>query len=142
MAIVQAVANSFKQELLKAVHDFTSHTFKLALYTDTADLGAATTAYSASNEVSGAGYTAGGATLTVVGGAVSLSGTAAFVDFADVSWASATFVARGALLYNATAAGTPAVAVLDFGTPKTAANNTFTVQFPVSDADSAIVRVY
>ena len=141
MAITQALCTSFKQELMEGVHDFTSHTFKIALYTSSATLSAATTAYSATNEVSGTGYTAGGETLTVTGGAVSISGTTAFIDFSDVSWASATITARGALIYNDTVAGDPAVAVLDFGADKTATSGTFTVQFPTADASNAIVRI-
>ena len=141
MAITQALCTSFKQELMEGVHDFTSHTFKIALYTSSATLSAATTAYSATNEVSGTGYTAGGETLTVTGGAVSISGTTAFIDFSDVSWASATITARGALIYNDTVAGDPAVAVLDFGADRTATSGTFTVQFPTADASNAIVRI-
>lgn len=141
MAITQALCTSFKQELMEGVHDFTTHTFKIALYTSSATLSAATTAYSATNEVSGTGYTAGGEALTVTGGAVSISGTTAFIDFSDVSWTSATITARGALIYNDTVAGDPAVAVLDFGADKTSTSGTFTVQFPTADASNAIVRI-
>ena len=141
MAISQAMVTSFKQELLEGVHDFTAHTFKIALYTSSATLGAATTAYAATNEVSGTGYTAGGEDLTVTGGAVSTSGTTAFIDFSDVSWTAATITARGALIYNSTVAGDPAVAVLDFGSDKTSTAGTFTVQFPTADATNAIVRL-
>jgi len=141
MAITQAMTTSFKQELMEGVHDFTSHTFKIALYTSSATLSAATTAYSATNEVSGTGYTAGGNTLTVTGGAVSVSGTTAFVDFADSTWSTATITARGAVIYNSTAAGNPAVAVLDFGSDKTSTAGDFTVVFPTADASNAIVRI-
>lgn len=141
MAITQALCTSFKQELMEGVHDFTSHTFKIALYTSSATLSAATTAYSATNEVSGTGYTAGGETLTVTGGAVSVSGTTAYIDFSDVTWTSATITARGALIYNDTAVGNPAVAVLDFGSDKTSTSGDFTVQFPTADASNAIVRI-
>lgn len=141
MAITQAMPSSFKQELMEGVHDFTTHTFKIALYTSSATLGASTTAYSATNEVSGTGYTAGGNTLTVTGGAVSLSGTTAYVDFTDSAWTDATITARGALIYNSTVAGNPAVAVLDFGSDKTASEGTFTVQFPNNDSGNAIVRI-
>lgn len=141
MAITQAMTTSFKQELMEGVHDFTSHTFKIALYTSSATLSAATTAYSATNEVSGTGYTAGGNTLTVTGGAVSVSGTTAFVDFADITWSTATITARGAVIYNSTAAGNPAVAVLDFGADKTSTTGDFTVVFPTADASNAIVRI-
>lgn len=141
MAITQAMPTSFKQELLEGVHNFTTDTFKIALYTSSATLDATTTTYTITNEVSGTGYTAGGETLTVTGGAVSASGTTAFVDFSDVSWTTATITARGALIYNSTAAGNPAVAVLDFGSDKTSTAGTFTVQFPTADASNAIVRV-
>lgn len=141
MAITQALCTSFKQELMEGVHDFTSHTFKIALYTSSATLSAATTAYSATNEVSGTGYTAGGEALTVTGGAVSISGTTAYIDFSDVTWSSSTITARGALIYNDTAVGNPAVAVLDFGSDKTSTSGDFTVQFPTADASNAIVRI-
>lgn len=141
MAITQALCTSFKQELMEGVHDFTSHTFRIALYTSGATLSAATTAYSATNEVSGTGYTAGGEALTVTGGAVSISGTTAYIDFSDVTWTSVTITARGALIYNDTAVGNPAVAVLDFGSDKTSTSGDFTVQFPTADASNAIVRI-
>ena len=141
MAITQAMTTSFKQELMEGVHDFTTHTFKIALYTSSATLGATTTAYSATNEVSGTGYTAGGNTLTVTGGAVSTSGTTAYIDFADTTWSTATITARGAVIYNSTAAGNPAVAVLDFGADKTSTAGDFTVSFPTADASNAIVRL-
>ena len=141
MAITQAMTTSFKQELMEGVHDFTTHTFKIALYTSSATLGATTTAYSATNEVSGTGYTAGGNTLTVTGGAVSTSGTTAYIDFADTTWSTATITARGAVIYNSTATGNPAVAVLDFGADKTSTAGDFTVSFPTADASNAIVRI-
>ena len=141
MAITQAMTTSFKQELMEGVHDFTTHTFKIALYTSSATLDATTTAYSATNEVSGTGYTAGGNTLTVTGGAVSTSGTTAYIDFADTTWSTATITARGAVIYNSTAAGNPAVAVLDFGADKTSTAGDFTVSFPTADASNAIVRI-
>ena len=141
MAITQAMTTSFKQELMEGVHDFTAHTFKIALYTSSATLGATTTAYSATNEVSGTGYTAGGNTLTVTGGAVSTSGTTAYIDFADTTWSTATITARGAVIYNSTAVGNPAVAVLDFGADKTSTAGDFTVSFPTADASNAIVRI-
>jgi len=141
MAITQAMCTSFKQELMEGVHDFTSHTFKIALYTSSATLSAATTAYSATNEVSGTGYSAGGEALTVTGGAVSISGTTAYIDFSDVTWSTATITARGAVIYNDTVAGDPAVAVLDFGADKTATAGDFTVSFPTADASNAIIRI-
>ena len=143
MAITQAMCTSFKQELLQGVHDFTNgtgNTFKLALYTSSATLSAATTAYSATNEVGNSGtYSAGGGALTNV--TPSTSGTTAFTDFADISFTSATITARGALIYNDTAAGDPAVAVLDFGSDKTSTSGTFTIQFPTADASNAIIRI-
>jgi hypothetical protein len=141
MAITQAMTTSFKQELMEGVHDFTTHTFKIALYTSSATLSAATTAYTTSNEVSGTGYTAGGLDLVVVGTAVSISGTTAFIDFNDAVFSNATITARGALIYNSTVAGDPAVAVLDFGADKTSTSGDFTVQFPAADASNAIVRI-
>lgn len=139
MAITTAMCSSFKQELFEGVHDFTSHTFKMALYTSSATLGAATTAYSATNEVSGTGYTAGGQALD--NPTVTLSGTTAFVDFDDETWAAATITARGALIYNDTAVGDPAVAVFDFGSDKISTAGDFVVSFPTADASNAIVRI-
>lgn len=137
--MANAMCSSFKQELLEGVHDFTAHTFRIALYTSSATLGASTTAYTATNEVSGTGYTAGGNVLDSA--TVTLSGTTAFVDFADETWPTATITARYALIYNDTAAGNPAVAVLDFGGDKTSTGADFTVQFPAADASNAIVRI-
>ena len=149
MAITSAICSSFKQELLQGKHDFDSsggHTFKIALFTSSASLGASTTDYSTSNEItntSGSAYTAGGATLTNAG--VSLSSTTAFTDFDDVSYTSASFTANGALIYNTTTDGgsstTDAVAVIAFGSDKTATNGTFTIQFPAADASNAIIRL-
>lgn len=136
------LCTSFKVELLEGVHDFTNgtgDTFKIALYTSSATLDASTTAYSATNEVSGTGYVAGGETLTTV--SPTSSGTTAFIDFADVTWSASTITARGALIYNSTAAGNPAVAVLDFGADKTSTAGDFTVIFPTADASNAIVRI-
>lgn len=139
MAITQAMCTSFKQELLEGVHDFTSHTIKIALYSSSATLDATTTAYSATNEVSGTNYTAGGNTLTTV--APTTSGTTAFIDFNDVTWSAASITARGAVIYNSSVAGNPAIAVLDFGADKTSTDGDFTVQFPTADASNAIVRI-
>ena len=146
MAITTAMCSSFKQELLQGKHDFDSsggHTFKMALYTSSATLGAATTDYTATGEVSGTGYTAGGQVITSNG--VSLSGTTAYVDFADETWTSATLTARGALIYNTTTDGgtgtTDAVCALDFGGDKTSTNGDFVVQFPTADASNAIIRI-
>ena len=142
MAISQAMCTSFKTELLTGTHDFTNstgNTFKIALYTSSATLDATTTAYSATNEVSGSGYTATGNTLTNV--TPTSSGTTAYTDFADTTWSSATITANGALIYNDTAAGDPAVAVLAFGGDKTSTNGDFTIQFPTADASNAIIRI-
>jgi hypothetical protein len=145
MAITSAVCTSFKVELLKGVHNFTAttgNTFKIALYTSSASLGAGTTAYSATNEItnsSGTAYTAGGATLTSVTPAA--DSTTAVCDFADVSYTSASFTANGALIYNDTASGDPACAVIAFGSDKTVTSGTFTIQFPTADADNAIIRI-
>ena len=142
MAITQAMCTSFKQELLTATHDFTNstgNTFKLALYTNSASFDASTTAYTATNEVSGTGYSAGGGTLTNV--TPTTSGTTALTDFADLTFSSATITARGALIYNDTAAGDPSVVVLDFGADKTSTAGDFTIVFPTADASNAIIRI-
>ena len=139
MAITTAMCSSFKEELLKGVHDFENDTFKVALYTSSATLDASTTAYTVTNEVSGTGYTAGGQVLDSP--TVTLSGTTAFVDFADETWTTATITARGALIYNSTAAGNPAVAVFDFGADKTSTAGDFVVQFPTADASNAVIRI-
>ena len=137
------MCTSFKVELMQAVHNFTNgtgNTFKLALYDNNASFTAATTAYTSSNEVANSGtYSAGGGTLTNV--TPTSSGTTAFTDFADLSFTSATITAYGALIYNDSAAGDPAVCVLDFGGAKTSTNGTFTVIFPTADASSAIIRI-
>lgn len=143
MAISQAMCTSFKVGLLSADYDFdtgTSQTFKIALYTSAATLGASTTAYSATNEVSGTGYSAGGQALSISQVPTS-SGTTAFIDFADVTWSNATITARGALIYLANGTTNPAVAVLDFGGDKTSTAGNFTIQFPVADASNAILRI-
>ena len=143
MAISQAMCTSFKQALLDGEMDFssdTSQTFKIALYTSSATLGAATTAYSATNEVSGTGYTAGGNTLTIAANPTT-SGTTAFLDFTDTTWTTATITARGALIYKADGVTNPAVAVLDFGSDKTSTAGNFTIQFPTADASNAIIRI-
>ena len=141
MAITQAMPTSFKQELLTATHDFTNSTgdtFKIALYTSSASLDASTTAYSATNEVSGTGYTAGGNTLTSV--TPTTSGTTAFCDFADTTWSTATITANGALIYNSSKSD-KAVAVLAFGGDKTSTAGDFTIVFPTADASNAIIRL-
>jgi len=143
MAITQAMCTSFKVALLNGEMDFsadTAQTFKIALYTSSATLDATTTAYTATNEVSGTGYNAGGLVLTIAANPTS-SGTTAFFDFADATWSTATITARGALIYLANGTTNPAVAVLDFGGDKTSTAGDFTVQFPAADATNAIVRV-
>ena len=142
MAISQAMCTSFKKELLEGVHNFKNSggsTFQIALYTSSASLGAATTAYTTSNEVSGTGYTAKGNTLTRVD--PTTSGTTAFTDFADTSWSTATITARGAMIFNDSASGDPAVAILDFGGDKTSTAGTFSIAFPTADASNAIIRI-
>ena len=139
MAITQALCNSFKQELLQGLHDLDGHTLKMALFTSSATLGATTTAYSTTNESSGTGYTAGGATLANV--AVSLSGTTAFVDFDNVSFTSATISdAAGALIYNSSASD-KAIAVVDFGSTKSVSSGTLTITLPTASATTALIRV-
>ena len=143
MAISQAMTTSFKVGILNADFDFgtgTTQVFKIALYTSAATLSAATTAYSTSNEVTGTGYSAGGNTLTISTVPTS-SGTTAFLDFSDTTWASSTITARGALIYLANGTTNPSVAVLDFGGDKTSTAGNFTIQFPAADASNAILRI-
>ena len=142
MAITQTVCTSFKAALLGGEMDFssdTSQTFKIALYTSSATLGASTTAYSTTNEVSGTGYTAGGKTLPVASGVTS-SGTVAYVDFTDVTWSSSSITARGALIYKS-ASGNPAVAAIDFGGELQSSSGDFTISWPAPSATNAIVIV-
>jgi hypothetical protein len=137
------MCTSFKVELMRAVHNFTTstgNTFKLALYDNSASFTAATTAYTATNEVAASGsYAAGGGALTNV--TPTSTGTTAFTDFADLSFTAATITAYGALIYNDTAAGDPTVCVLDFGGAKTSTSGTFTIIFPTNDSTSAIIRI-
>ena len=136
------MCTSFKQELLEAVHNFKNSggsTFKLALYDNNASFDASTTAYTATNEISGTGYSAGGGTLTRVD--PTTSGTTALTDFSDLTFSSATITARGALIYNDTAAGDPSVVVLDFGADKTSTAGDFTIVFPTADASNPIIRI-
>jgi|TARA_R100001224_G_C3909705_1_gene111498 hypothetical protein len=142
MAITQAMCTSFKKELLEAVHNFKNSggsTFNIALYTSSATLSASTTAYTTSNEVSGTNYTAKGTSLTRVD--PTTSSTTAFTDFADATFSNVTVTARGALIFNDSASGDPAVCVLDFGADKTATAGDFTVVFPTADASNAIIRI-
>jgi len=142
MAITTAMCTSFKQELMEAVHNFKNSgdsTFNLALYTSSATLDASTTAYTATNEVSGTGYTAKGAALTRVD--PTTSGTTAFTDFDDLTFSSSSITARGALIFNDSASGDPSVCALDFGGDKTSSSGDFTIQFPTADASNAIIRI-
>ena len=142
MAITSTLTSSFKKELLEGVHNFKNSggdTFKLALYTSSATLGATTTAFTTTGEVANSGsYTSGGGTLTKV--APTTSGTTAFTDFADLSFTTATITAMGALIYNSTNSN-KAVCVLDFTSNKTSTSGTFTIQFPTADASNAIIRI-
>jgi hypothetical protein len=145
MAIVQAFCTSFKKQLLEGVHDFRAvggDTFKIALYTEAANLNSTTLTYSATGEISGGGYTAGGLALTNIGPTeYNLAGVC---SFQTATWLAATFSARGALIYNTTPAHSytnPACLVLDFGTTRFAVNNRFEVQFPQITDLSAIVRI-
>ena len=145
MAITSAICNSFKTEILTAVHNFTAstgNTFNLALYTSSATLSKSTTAYSASNEItntSGTAYTAKGNALTSV--TPVLSTDTAVCDFADTSWTSASFTANGCLIFNDSASGDPACCAIAFGGDKTVSSGTFTIQFPTADATDAIIRI-
>jgi hypothetical protein len=144
MSIASAVCNSFKQEILVGTHNFTAssgNAFKLALYTSSASLGAGTTAYASTNEISntsGSAYSAGGKTIVSVTPA--LDGTVAVCDFADISFTSASFTANGCLIYNDTQAD-KAVCVVAFGGDKTVSSGTFTIQFPAASSSAAIVRI-
>ena len=143
MAITtNAICNSFKGQILRAIHNFTAstgNTFKLALYQTDATLGASTTSFTTTQQVSSSGYTSGGKAL--VNSGVLVTGAVAFTNFSNVSFTGVTLTAQGALIYNDTAAGDPAVCVLDFGGPKTATAGTFTVQFPAFTTSAAIIRI-
>jgi hypothetical protein len=135
--ITQTQTTSFKAELYEGIHDLLDDTIKIALYEATADLTAATTVYTTDQEITGTGYTAGGNTLT--GATVQSSGNTAYVSFNNSTWSSASFTCRGALIYNASKANR-SIAVLNFGSDKTVANQTFEIEFPANDATSAIIR--
>ena len=143
MTISQTATTSFKVELAQALHNFgptAPNTFKIALYTSSASLGSTTTAYTATGEVAnGSGYTTGGETL-VVSTTPTSSGTTMLLSFSDVTWAGASFTARGALIYNSTNANR-SVAVLDFATNQTGTGNNFIIRFPSSNVTSAIIRI-
>jgi hypothetical protein len=139
MALTQSVCSTFKQQLLEGIHNFAASggdTFKIALYTSSANLDSSTTVYTSSGESSGTGYTAGGATLTNAG--TGLTGTTAFLDFDDYTWTSATISAAGALIYNATE-GNKAVAVLSFGSTYSSTNGNFTITFPAATSTTAVI---
>tara|TARA_R100000951_G_scaffold86674_1_gene74365 strand:- start:589 stop:1014 length:426 start_codon:yes stop_codon:yes gene_type:complete len=140
MAITQTMCTSFKKEILQAVHNFSAaggHTFKIALYTSSATIGADTTAFTTSGEASGTAYVSGGFTLTNV--EPSSGGTTGFCDFEDAYWNSSSITARGALIYNSSQSN-KAVCVLDFGSDITS-NPDFRIRFPVNDADTAVIRI-
>ena len=148
MAITQSLATLFKVDLLDGVHNFgtapirattAADTFKIALYTSSATLGPSTTVYTTSNEVSGAGYTAGGNVLSISTAPTS-GGTTAFLSFSNTTWATATITARGALIYNSTQ-GNLAVAIFDFGSDKSTVSGDFTIVFPTADASNAVIRI-
>ena len=145
MAISSAVCNTFKTEVLRAIHNFTAstgNTFNLAMYTSSASMGASTTAYSSTNEISnsaGSAYSAKGKALTSVTPA--LDSSTAVCDFANISWTSASFTANGCLIFNDSATGDPAVCVIAFGGDKVVTNGTFTIEFPAADSSNAILRI-
>ena len=142
MAITSAICNSFKTEVLTAVHDFTAssgNTFNLALYTSSATINKSTTAYADTNEISGTGYTAKGKALTSV--TPVLDSDTAVCDFANVSWTSSSFTANGCLIFNEDASGDPAVCTIAFGGDKTVSSGTFTIQFPAAAAATAIIQL-
>jgi hypothetical protein len=138
MAISQGMSISFKKQVLLGDQDFDANTFKLALFTDTASLSSGTATYSTSAEVSGIGYTAGGNTLSIVD--VTVDGSVGIVDVSNTAWTTATFTARGGLIYNSSKSNST-VAVLDFGGNKSVENGTFTIQFPAAAAATAIIRL-
>jgi hypothetical protein len=138
--IVQTQCTVFKVNLLSGLENFangTPYVYKIALYDANADLNASTTAYTTQDEVTGTGYTAGGETLTPT--VPASANTTAYINFANVSWASSSFTARGALIYNSNTSA--AVAVLNFGSDKTVSNQTFTVTFPAATSDTAVIRI-
>ena len=145
MAITSAVCNSFKVEVLQAEHNFTAssgNTFNLALYTSSATLNKSTTAYSSSNEItntSGSAYSAKGKALTSV--TPTLDSDTAVCDFSNVSWTSASFTARGCLIFNDSHSSDASVCAIDFGGDKTVTSGTFTVEFPAAAASTAIIRI-
>ena len=138
MAIVQALANTFKEDLMDTTANLEANTLKVALFDNTATLSSATTAYAIANEVTGTNYTAGGEAMT--GMAVTLDGSTAIFDADNVSWANATITAQAAVIYN-NSLSNAAIAVLDFGGNKTSTNGTFEIQFPNANASTALIRI-
>jgi hypothetical protein len=142
MAITSTLTTSFKKELLEGKHNFLAsggNSFKLALYTSSATLGATTTAFTTTGQASGTNYTSGGAALTNIN--PTSSGTTGFTDFADLTFGTATITARGCMIYNDTQAGDPSVATIDFGGDKTSTAGDFTIVFPAAAASTAIIRI-
>ena len=142
MAITSAICNSFKTEILTAVHNLSAsggNTFNLALYTSSATINKSTTAYADTNEISGTGYTAKGKALTNV--TPVLDSDTAVCDFDNVSWTSASFTANGCLIFNDSASGDPAVCTIAFGGDKTVTSGTFTIEFPAAAASTAIIQL-
>jgi hypothetical protein len=137
MSIIQTQTTSFKTELYQAIHDLTTDTLKIALYTNSATLNETTTAYTTSNEITGTGYTAGGVVITGV--TVNSSGYTAYVSFNNPSWTAASFTTRAALIYNSSKANR-SIAVLDFGANKTVSSNTFLITLPTNNASDALIR--
>jgi hypothetical protein len=137
MAIIQTQTTSFKAELYQAIHNLTTDTLKIALYTNNATLNADTTAYTTTDEITGTGYTAGGVTITGV--TINSSGYTAYVSFNNPSWPSASFTTRAALIYNSSKANR-SIAVLDFGAVKTVSGTTFTITLPANTASAALIR--
>ncbi len=136
--ITAGLTNSFKEQLLLGVHDFSADVMKIALYTSSADISPSTTVYTVSGEVSGTGYTAGGEVLLNV--TVNLSNGIAYVSFDNPTWNAATFTTRGALIYNYTKSN-KSVAVLNFGIDQTMLSQQFQIQLPPDNFDSALIRV-
>ena len=136
--ITAGLTNSFKQQLLQGVHDFSVDTIKIALYTSSAHLDAATTVYTTSDEISGTAYTAGGVVLT--GATVTLTGTIAYVSFNNPTWNGSSFTTRAALLYNFSKAN-KSIGVLNFGLDQTTVNQQFQIQFPPNNAENALIRI-
>jgi len=141
MAIQQGLCTVFKKNCLSALENFavgTPYTYKIALYTSFATLGPDTLTYTATNEITGTGYTATGEVLTVIPPTSDDQTYTAYVSFANAVWNPASFTCRGALIYNSTTGA--AVAVLDFGSDKVA-TNTFTITFPANNSTNAIIRL-